>query len=100
MTLARFRPGLPYLVALLISVLVLGVGLGRFGVWQPAELRVADAARAAEPETPETQNRPPLQLALVREGFKVFGEGEAGGRFPSALLAILAALSLSFAVGS
>src|SRR5205085_2323779 len=68
--------------------------------WQPSELRTADLARAGEENARETPSRPPLQVALVRAGFRAIGPTEEGGRLPTALLAILATIALALAVSS
>jgi hypothetical protein len=98
MTASQSKPWIPYLVAFAIALLVIGAGLGRFGIWQPSELRVADMARE-DASARESQVRPPLQLALVRAGFRALGPTEQGGRLPTALLAIAATVALAVAVG-
>ncbi len=82
-----------------LVVLALGLCLcvplvGSFGLWDPAEVRVADLAKevaqsggwAMRPSAP----RPPLPVWIVVAGFKVFGVGELGGRLPVALMSVLA----------
>src|SRR5262245_39508008 len=106
MTPPKTNPWLAYLVALSVAALMLGVGLGRFGIWQPAELRMADLARGDGEPTSSTDctqrvasTHPPAQIAAVRVGFRRFGANEVAGRLPTALLAIFATLALALAVG-
>ncbi len=83
---------------LVVALLVIVSGLGNFGIWQPSELRVADAARGTSPSNEVVGNRPPAQLAMVRVGFRSFGASESGGRLPTALLAAASAIALALAV--
>jgi hypothetical protein len=104
MTPPKTNSPLAYVVALAVAALMLGVGLGRFGIWQPAELRMADVARGDSEAPTECQariaaTRPPAQIAAVRLGFRRFGTNEVAGRLPTALLAILATLALALAAG-
>jgi hypothetical protein len=85
---------------LLVALLVIATGLGNFGIWQPAELRVADAARGSIQAQDVTGSRPPAQLSAVRLGFRSFGASESGGRLPTALLGTVAAIALALAVWS
>ncbi len=84
----------------LVVLLVLVTGLGNFGIWQPSELRVADAARGTNQANDVVNNRPPAQIAMVRAGFRSFGSSESGGRMPTALLAAASAIVLALAVWS
>ncbi|MBL8678397.1 MAG: hypothetical protein JNK05_04495 [Myxococcales bacterium] len=86
------------LAPVVVALLVIVTGLGNFGIWQPAELRVADAARGASQTNELVGNRPPAQLAMVRVGFGSFGANESGGRMPTALLAAVSAIALALAV--
>lgn len=85
---------------LLVALLVIVTGLGNFGIWQPSEVRIADAARGTNSVNDVVNNRPPAQIAMVRAGFRSFGSGESGGRMPTALLAAASALALALAVWS
>ncbi len=99
MTLAHMKSKWIYAVVLAVAVGVIGAGLSRFGIWQPAELHMADLARD-DSLAREASGRPPAQVALLRMGFRSLGATESGGRLPTAVLAILATLALAFAVGS
>lgn len=99
MSALQFKSWHSYLVTLAVAIVVIGTGLGRFGIWQPSEIRVADAARDAGGSR-EPLGRPPLQIALVRWGFRHLGPTERGGRLPTAVLAIVATLALALAVSS
>jgi hypothetical protein len=85
---------------LLVALLVIATGLGNFGIWQPTELRVADAARGTVQAPEVLGSRPPAQVSAVRFGFRTFGASESGGRLPSALLGTVAVLALALAVWS
>jgi 4-amino-4-deoxy-L-arabinose transferase-like glycosyltransferase len=98
-TEAQLRRIYPTVVAVVGALLFLP-RLGAFGLWDPYEIRYADAARAL------LQNgfsfgpqlgRPPLDVWLVAAGFKWLGVGELGGRLPLALIAILALLAVYWA---
>ena len=80
--------------AALYPLLLLGLGLllfvprlGSNGLWDPSEVRVADAARLV------SDGHPPAHFDLnqhvVAQGFGVLGAGELGGRLPLALLCVL-----------
>ncbi|MEO6952487.1 MAG: hypothetical protein ABI321_11785 [Polyangia bacterium] len=80
--------------AALYPLLLLGLGLllfvprlGANGLWDPSEVRVADAARLV------SDGHPPAHFDLnqhvIAEGFRVLGAGELGGRLPLALLSVL-----------
>jgi len=84
-----------YLVSVTVAALVLLFGLQRFGIWQPAEVRVADMAREVIAHQPiPNLDRPPGQISAVAVGFRVGGVSELWGRLPTALLAFLALASL------
>jgi 4-amino-4-deoxy-L-arabinose transferase-like glycosyltransferase len=89
---------LPYVAAALIALtLALSVllRLSAYGIWDPWELTVADAARkigeGAEGEAPKS-----LTLWLVNASFALFGMREWAGRLPMALsgVALLVVLGL------
>lgn len=88
-----------YIVVFVVALTILASGLGRFGIWQPAELRIADLARGEGPAR-EAQSRPPLQIAAVRVGFNRLGATEVGGRLPTALFAVAATMALALAVAA
>ncbi len=82
-----------YLVSITAAVLVLLFGLQRFGIWQPAEIHVADMARDLLAGRTVNFDRPPGQVAAVALGFR-FGVSEVGGRLPTALLAFASVCAL------
>ncbi len=83
-----------YLVAATAAVVVLLLGLQRFGIWQPAEVHVADLARELIAGNTVAYDRPPAQVSVVATGFRIGGTTELWGRLPGALLALLALGSL------
>lgn len=86
-----------YLVSITAAVLVLLFGLQRFGIWQPAEIHVADLARDLLAGRPVTLDRPPGQIDAVRFGFSFGHVTEMAGRLPTALLSFLSACALMLA---
>lgn len=91
----RARRLYPVLVAA-CGVLLFLPGLTSFGLWDPYEIRVADAARGLLQNglgTAPQLGRPPLVVWLVAAGFKLLGVGELGGRLPIALTALCAVLA-------
>lgn len=83
-----------YLVAVTAVAVVLLLGLQGFGIWQPHEIRVADAARALLSGATDTPVQPPLQVRAVALGFRLGGVSELWGRLPTALLSFLSACAL------
>lgn len=83
-----------YLVAVTAAAVVLLLGLQSFGIWQPHEIRVADAARALMSGTADVPAQPPLQVRAVALGFRMGGVSELWGRLPTALLSFLSACAL------
>ncbi len=83
-----------YLVAATAAVVVLLLGLQRFGIWQPSEVHVADLARDLIAGNPVRLDRPPAQVSVVAFGFRIGGATELWGRLPGALLALAALGSL------
>jgi 4-amino-4-deoxy-L-arabinose transferase-like glycosyltransferase len=82
------------------ALLLLGFGallllprLTSFGLWDPSEVHIADAARTLL-DTPMRPNQvpPSLTVRFVEEGFRLIGIGELGGRLPLALCSLLAIL--------
>ena len=86
-----------------IALVALGVLLylpriGAFGLWDPSEVRVADAGRALlDPNAAQVAKGGMFNLWLIAEGFKLFGMGELGGRLPLALVSILTILATYYA---
>jgi hypothetical protein len=68
--------------------------LTRYGIWDPWELEVADAARTQIEQNSPASSRS-LGLWLVTAGFRAFGIHEWAGRTPLALCGVVCAL-LSF----
>jgi hypothetical protein len=81
------------LVAIVLAATVL-LRLSAYGVWDPWELTVADAARKLGEDTDDTVVS--LGLRLVHASFAVFGTREWAGRLPMALsgLALLVVIAL------
>lgn len=77
------RMALP-VVPVFVAALLL-VGLGSFGIWDPAELTAADAARRWSEGEPFDWGQPPLGSWLIGLGFMTFGPTEWAGRIPLAL---------------
>src|SRR5687767_1510402 len=72
--------------------------LGSFGLWDPYEIKFADAARhLASGQAPLSPGKPPLATLLAAFGVKVFGSSELGGRLPEALVGILGMLAVYYA---
>ena len=84
-----------------IAAVLLLVGLSSFGLWDPYEIRVADAARAwlQQGGLGPQLGRPPMPVWWVAAGFKLLGVGELGGRLPIAL-GSLAALAAAYYAAS
>ncbi|NCQ59095.1 MAG: glycosyltransferase family 39 protein [Myxococcales bacterium] len=73
----------------LVAALLL-VGLSSFGIWDPWELQIADAARSRlEGVAPATGDASSLTIWLVALGFRVFGIHEWAGRLPVALMGLV-----------
>jgi hypothetical protein len=111
------RESLWPLLVVVVGVIVLLLGLGSYGFWEPQEIQIADRAseragvsakaeageadKADENETsaprpsvkarPDT--RPPLTEWSVGQGIKHIGSNETGARLPLALLGLLALLA-------
>ncbi len=93
--MTRLAPIRPALVTGLVAVccgFVLS-GLTSFGIWDPSELEIADAARESLQDARDLFSRPPVGLWLVHWGFRWFGIHEAGGRLPLALFGCVAVLA-------
>ncbi|MCC7536639.1 MAG: glycosyltransferase family 39 protein [Deltaproteobacteria bacterium] len=85
------------LVVLGVAIGLVGIRLSAYGIWDPWELNVADAARrtlenpgarAVELDDPPS----PLTIESVALGFRTFGIREWAGRLPMALWGIAAVL--------
>ncbi|MBI5512926.1 MAG: hypothetical protein HY909_04115 [Deltaproteobacteria bacterium] len=83
-----------WFVVVTAAVVIFLLGLDRFGIWQPAEIRVADMAREVAAHHPVVLDRPPAQVSSVALGFRLGRTSELFGRLPGALLALLATASL------
>ncbi|MBK8481906.1 MAG: glycosyltransferase family 39 protein [Proteobacteria bacterium] len=91
---------------LLLGGLLLLPGLGSFGLWEPHELRGADAAHAVFERATAADSAargvatapalrpptPPLQTWAIALGMRVFGAHELGARLPLALCGLLGLL--------
>lgn len=99
-------------VVLLAALLYLP-GIGRFGLWDPHEIRTADPARelaesaslgqlvlAPDTTVPDTSGRgryarrPGAHLALPALGIELLGTTELGARLPLALVALAGVLAI------
>jgi Dolichyl-phosphate-mannose-protein mannosyltransferase len=83
-------------LALALAAIVLA-RLSAYGIWDPWELTVADAARKlGEGGQAAVQTSATLTLRLVQGSFALFGSREWAGRLPMALsgVALLASLAL------
>jgi 4-amino-4-deoxy-L-arabinose transferase-like glycosyltransferase len=89
---ARLLP----LLVLVIGAAVLLPRLGAYGLWDPTEVKIADAARALGQPHGRGAAPPSLTILMVAEGFKAMGVGEVGGRLPLALLSLLTLLIAYF----
>jgi hypothetical protein len=70
-------------------------GLGRFGLWEPWELRIADQATSGIGSA--LQAGPPAQSLLPALGIRLFGAGELDARLPGALVALGTLLAVAWA---
>lgn len=77
-----------------VACAILLFGLGRHGIWDPAELSLAEAVRAHD----AFAGRPPLYGRLVGAGIRWFGANEWSGRALIALAGVAAtALTMALA---
>lgn len=93
--LRRFSVSLGFLPPLLLLL----VGIGAFGIWDPWELNIADEARAMSEGTvsEEVQRNAPLARAVIAQSFSMFGVSEQSGRLPMAFAGFLLLLAAFFA---
>jgi len=74
-------------------VLLLTVwGIGSFGIWDPWELVVVDAAHTLSNVGPDPSTHTPLSTSLVAAAFRLFGVGEWSARLPGVIAAWLTLL--------
>jgi 4-amino-4-deoxy-L-arabinose transferase-like glycosyltransferase len=94
----RLRRAYPALLAAL-GLLLFFPFLSSFGLWDPYEIRVADAARALGQHWSwgAQLGRPPMLVWAVAIGFKYLGVSELGGRLPIALLSLATLLATYYA---
>lgn len=83
------------LVALTLAATIL-LRLSSYGIWDPWELSVADAARKLNEGTADAGQASSLALRLVQASFGAFGTREWAGRLPMAVsgLVLLGVLGL------
>jgi 4-amino-4-deoxy-L-arabinose transferase-like glycosyltransferase len=90
----------PAMLAVL-GLLLFFPGLGAFGLWDPYEIRLADAARALTQSASwgwgAQLGKPPMQIWWIAYGFKLLGVGELGGRLPIAVGSLAALLATYYA---
>jgi hypothetical protein len=94
------------LVAVVLGACLFLPGIGRFGLWDPAEIRIADQARdvnkwAAQHGFDVTAGgkypqKPPLTMWLMAKSVGSLGISETGARLPFAFMAILGLLVVYF----
>lgn len=92
----------PYLLLLLLAALLLLPMLGRYGLWDPHEVRVAEVAREMAHTHSWTvparyAGKPILLLEAIAFGYRFVGNSELGGRLPVALLSIATLLACFYA---
>ncbi len=73
----------------ILAAALLLVGLSSFGIWDPWELEVADAARNQIEGVASTGDSSSLTVWLVALGFRLFGVHEWAGRLPIALMGLV-----------
>jgi hypothetical protein len=74
----------------LVAVLLLTVcGIGSFGIWDPWELVVAEAARNLSASGADSSLHTPVTTWLLAAAFDAFGAHEWSGRLPGVIAAIL-----------
>jgi hypothetical protein len=79
-------------LAVAVGVLLVGIVLLRlsaYGIWDPWELSVADAARKLGEGAVSSERPASWSLRLVQASFAVFGTREWAGRLPLALCGLL-----------
>lgn len=81
--------------ASVLALLVL-VGIGSYGIWDPWELASADLAREVLAGEAIELTQPPLGTWLVARGFAMFGVHEWSGRLPIALAGLVTILLAYF----
>src|SRR5882672_5665261 len=81
--------------AMLFTLLVLLPFLGTYGLWDPHEIAIADAAQRVAKSTTSFSalwaKQPPLGVWLVGKSVEIFGPSELTARLPLALLALVGA---------
>ncbi|MFT5355866.1 MAG: 4-amino-4-deoxy-L-arabinose transferase-like glycosyltransferase, partial [Polyangiales bacterium] len=93
--LRRFSVSLGFLPPLMLLL----VGIGAFGIWDPWELNIADEARAMSEGTvsDEVRRHAPLGRSVIARSFSAFGVSEESGRLPMAFAGFLLLLAAFFA---
>lgn len=79
------------LVLALVPLLVVW-GIWSFGIWDPWELDVADAARVISESGRDPSVHTPLSSRLIAAAFDVFGIRDWSGRLPAVLAALISCL--------
>src|SRR5262245_49574286 len=86
------------LLVLLLGVVLFLPRLGSFGLWDPYEIKYADAARElAQGKARLAPGKPPLESLVTAAGVKLLGTSELAGRLPAALVGILGLLAVYYA---
>src|SRR5436190_861170 len=92
----RKLPG--WLWVLGFGALLFLLRLGSFGLWDPYEIKYADAARElAQGKARLPPGKPPLEALVTASGVKLLGTSELAGRLPGALAGMLGLLFVYYA---
>jgi 4-amino-4-deoxy-L-arabinose transferase-like glycosyltransferase len=91
----RKIPG--WALVLAVGVVLILPRLGSFGLWDPYEIKFADAARDIAQGRVIPGGHPALQTLLAALSVKIFGTSELAGRLPSALCGLLGMLAVYYA---
>lgn len=102
--LTEKRGARPWVLLVLLSAALFLPLLGRYGLWDPHEVRVAEIAREmAHTHTwvvpARFSNKPVLLLEAISAGYRYLGSSEIAGRLPVALLSIATVLACFYAGG-
>ena len=94
------------LVAVVLGACLFLPGIGRFGLWDPQEMKIADQARDVNRWSQQHgfdvtaggkyAERPPLTMWLVSKSVGALGISETSARLPFAFMAILGLLAVYF----
>ncbi len=77
-----------------LSSLLLFVGLGSFGIWEPHEINYTERAEKILAGTPLNDHGTHIEERMAAAGWSLIGRSELGARLPVALLALVAVIVL------